>query len=260
MFTQSCTFKQKIALEDKGQLYHSKSGIVKLIKLSKDSSIKELAALHNVGAEEIASANGVHDNTIFKAGHVVRIPFFIKNQGESVLLDEERETPIRIDSSSIGAIDDNEDLGVSDDISDLPIKAHDDGGFRCKSPMCSNQFIWPLNGKVIMRYGQNGENFHEGINIEAPQGMAVRSIASGEVVYTGNEPNMFGYLVIIKHKNNYLSAYAHNEKILVRSGDQVKQGDIIATVGQTGAVDRPQLHLSMRKGKVSVNPDEMQEH
>lgn len=131
--------------------------------------------------------------------------------------------------------------------------------FKFSTPLNSPNFIWPLQGKVLAKYGKFGNNFNEGINIAAPSGTPVMAIAAGEVVYAGSEPRVYGNLVIIKHNNSYLSAYAHNDKILVKKYALVKQGQIISTVGKTGAVQSPQLHFSMRKNKKTIDPESISE-
>lgn len=128
--------------------------------------------------------------------------------------------------------------------------------FMLATPLNSAEFIWPVQGEIASKYGSSGGKWNEGINIAAPIGTPVRAIAAGSVIYTGKEPKVYGNLIIIKHQGNYLSAYAHNEVILVRKGAKVNQGDIIAKVGKTGAVSSPQLHFSMRKDKKTINPDQ----
>lgn len=116
-------------------------------------------------------------------------------------------------------------------------------------------FIWPLQGRLISGFGPKAKGLHnDGINIAAPRGAPVRAAKSGVVAYAGNELRGFGNLLLIKHSNGWVTAYAHTDKILVKRGDRVGKGQIIARVGKTGAVSRPQLHFEMRRGKRPVNP------
>ena len=116
-------------------------------------------------------------------------------------------------------------------------------------------FIWPLQGRLISGFGSKAKGLHnDGINIAAPRGAPVRAAKSGVVAYAGNELRGFGNLLLIKHSNGWVTAYAHTDKILVKRGDRVGKGQIIARVGKTGAVSRPQLHFEMRRGKRPVNP------
>lgn len=116
-------------------------------------------------------------------------------------------------------------------------------------------FVWPVKGRVISSFGAKDKGLHnDGINIAAPQGSPVQAAENGVVAYAGNELRGFGNLLLIKHANGYVSAYAHNEKLLVRRGDRIKKGQPIATVGSTGNVTRPQLHFELRKGKKALDP------
>lgn len=124
-------------------------------------------------------------------------------------------------------------------------------------PRASARFSWPLKGKVVAGFGSAGKGLHnDGINIAAPLGTQVRAADNGVVAYAGNELKGFGNLLLIKHAEGWTTAYAHNDKLLVGRGDQVKQGQVIAVVGKTGNVDSPQLHFEVRKGTQAIDPTE----
>ena len=119
----------------------------------------------------------------------------------------------------------------------------------------SKSFAWPLGGQVISDFGPKGKGLHnDGINIVAPRGTAVKAAENGIVAYSGNELRGFGNLLLIKHSGGFMSAYAHNEKLLVVRGDIVRRGQTIARVGSTGNVTAPQLHFELRKGKRAIDP------
>jgi murein DD-endopeptidase MepM/ murein hydrolase activator NlpD len=116
-------------------------------------------------------------------------------------------------------------------------------------------FLWPVQGKLLSRYGPKpGGLQNDGINIAAPRGTSVRAADSGTVVYAGNELRGFGNLLLIRHAEGWVSAYAHNEQLLVERGAQVKRGQAIAKVGSTGRVTEPQLHFELRQGVNAVDP------
>ncbi|MEO1192859.1 MAG: peptidoglycan DD-metalloendopeptidase family protein [Pseudomonadota bacterium] len=116
-------------------------------------------------------------------------------------------------------------------------------------------FDWPVTGRVISGYGSKpGGLRNDGINIAAPAGTPVRAAESGVVAYTGGDLKGFGKLVLIKHQDGYVTAYAHNSQILVRRGETVRRGDVIARVGETGNVDTPQLHFEIRKDASPIDP------
>ncbi len=125
-----------------------------------------------------------------------------------------------------------------------------------KPPRRSGQpLLWPVTGKMLSRYGALGDGtHHDGINIAAPRGTPVRAADNGVVVYVGNELKNFGNLLLIRHADNLLTAYAHHDTILVRRGDTVKRGQIVGTVGATGGVNAPQLHFEVRQGVKAVDP------
>lgn len=112
-------------------------------------------------------------------------------------------------------------------------------------------FRWPARGRVISGFGTNG---NEGINIAVPQGTPVKAAESGVVAYAGNELKGYGNLVLIRHDNGYVSAYAHNGELAVKRGDKVKRGQTVAKSGQSGNVNSPQLHFEIRKGSSPVDP------
>ena len=119
----------------------------------------------------------------------------------------------------------------------------------------SATFTWPIGGRVISEFGSKGKGLHnDGINILAPRGAAVKAAENGIVAYSGNELRGFGNLLLIKHSGGFMSAYAHNEKLLVNRGDIVKRGQTVAHVGSSGNVTTPQLHFELRKGKRAVDP------
>jgi murein DD-endopeptidase MepM/ murein hydrolase activator NlpD len=116
----------------------------------------------------------------------------------------------------------------------------------------SGDFRWPARGRVIAGFGANGGN--EGINIAVPEGTPVKAAEAGTVTYAGSEVKGYGNLILVKHENGYVSAYAHNGSLNVKRGEQVKRGQVIATSGQTGNVTSPQLHFEIRKGAQPVDP------
>ncbi|WP_052340795.1 M23 family metallopeptidase [Salinarimonas rosea] len=112
-------------------------------------------------------------------------------------------------------------------------------------------FRWPARGRVISGFGTAG---NEGINIAVPEGTPVRAAESGTVAYAGEELRGYGKLVLVRHDDGYVSAYAHNSELLVARGDAVRRGQVIANSGRTGNVTSPQLHFEIRQGADPVDP------
>jgi len=124
-----------------------------------------------------------------------------------------------------------------------------------KSSDAGPGFRWPVKGRVIAGFGPrpNGQQ-NDGINLAVPEGTPIKAAEDGVVAYAGNELKGYGNLVLIRHANGYVTAYAHAKELLVKRGDQIKRGQVIANSGQTGNVDAPQLHFEVRKGPSPLDP------
>jgi len=123
-------------------------------------------------------------------------------------------------------------------------------------PGRAGAFLWPVQGPVLSSYGaKSGGEHNDGINIAAPRGTPVRAAENGVVAYAGEELKGFGKLLLVKHADGWVTAYAHNDDLLVAAGDTVQRGQAIARVGSSGHVDRPQLHFEVRRGTRAVNPE-----
>jgi murein DD-endopeptidase MepM/ murein hydrolase activator NlpD len=121
----------------------------------------------------------------------------------------------------------------------------------------SSGFLWPVRGHILASYGAKSDGTHnDGINIAAPRGSPVQAIDAGVVAYTGNELRGYGNLILVKHANGWISAYAHCDSILVKRGEKVVRGQVIARVGSSGNVSEPQLHFELRRGQHAVDPRE----
>lgn len=124
----------------------------------------------------------------------------------------------------------------------------------------SQEFRWPARGRVISGYGSKGPGgTNDGINIAVPEGTPVKAAEGGTVAYVGEEIKGYGKMVLVRHPNGFVSAYAHNSDLSVKRGDTVKRGQVIAKSGQTGNVTSPQLHFELRKGAQPVDPSKFLE-
>ncbi|PTW60048.1 LysM domain-containing protein [Breoghania corrubedonensis] len=129
---------------------------------------------------------------------------------------------------------------------ETPAQVADDG---------TNRFRWPVRGRIISSFGSKpGGTRNDGINLAVPEGTAVRAVESGTVIYAGNELKGYGNLVLIRHDDGWVSAYAHNSELDVRRGDTVRRGEVVAKAGSTGTVNQPQLHFELRRGNKPVDP------
>lgn len=115
-------------------------------------------------------------------------------------------------------------------------------------------FGWPAKGKVLNKFGKQGQKVYKGIEIGLPKGTTVKAAASGKVIYSGNAIPGYGNLVILEHSDSFFSVYGYNQKCLVKKDDHVGQGDKIALSGAPPSGQSARLHFEIRKGKSAVNP------
>ena len=122
-------------------------------------------------------------------------------------------------------------------------------------PPTRNTFLWPIEGRVISGFGAKpGGRHNDGINIAAPVGSAIRASQSGVVAYAGNELRGYGNLVLIRHNDGWMTAYAHNDSLLVGKGDVVRRGQVISHSGRSGGVSHPQAHFEIRRDGEPQDP------
>jgi len=114
--------------------------------------------------------------------------------------------------------------------------------------------LWPVKGKVTSLFGRRGSRMHDGIDISAKEGTPIHAAEAGTVVYADHRLSGYGKLVIIRHGRNLFTAYAHNQRNLVRKGAAVRRNDVIARVGHTGRASGAHLHFEVRHGSTPVDP------
>jgi murein DD-endopeptidase MepM/ murein hydrolase activator NlpD len=124
-----------------------------------------------------------------------------------------------------------------------------------KASEAGSTFHWPVHGQLIAGYGAkiNGQQ-NNGINVAVPEDTPVKAADDGVVLYAGNGLKTYGNLLLVRHANGYVTVYAHSKELLVKVGDEIKSGQVIAKSGKTGDVDRPQIHFEIRKASAPVNP------
>lgn len=194
---------------------------------------------YGVPLSSILVANGLKDGAKLEAGQSLLIP---------TLLSSSKRPPAEDDKPAAKAKD-------SDDAPAKPAprdsKDEGDGGSAKGAP----HFAWPLTGTVRRGYTARGKaNFHDGLDIVAPEGSAARAVASGTVLFAKEEPDSFGRLVVIDHGNGWQSAYGFLNKITVKEGDSVKAHERIGLVGHSGKATRDELHFEIRQDNHPVDP------
>ncbi len=204
--------------------------------VKKGDSIYVISRAFGVDMARLARTNNIKKPYIIHEGEVLRIP-----SGNRYY----KSTSKNIKMAAINKSDNKytpRPKKISRKIVDVP-------------PKSSGRFSWPVNGKVISSYGPKKGGLHnDGINIKAARGTPVKSAENGVVAYVGSELEGFGNLVLVRHENRYMSAYAHLDKAIVKKGQRLSKGDVLGKVGSTGGVDTPQLHFEIRKGTKALNP------
>ncbi len=112
---------------------------------------------------------------------------------------------------------------------------------------------WPLRGVIYARFGAKGKEPHDGIDLAAPAGTPVKTALPGTVIFAGEQKG-YGLIVIVEHENQLVTLYAHNRDLRVKSGQRVREGQVVSTVGDSGRTSGPHLHFEVRKSGVPKDP------
>jgi murein DD-endopeptidase MepM/ murein hydrolase activator NlpD len=230
--------------------------------VNRGDTLLSIARRNHVSLRELARANNIDPSAKIKLGMKLTVP------GAKTAADGHAAQPVMIaDAQPAAALSPpttrmaavagappqsarlaQATMKVEENLAEAPAKAADATG-------ALPTFRWPVRGKVITSYGAktNGKA-NDGINLAVPEGTPVKAAEDGVVAYSGNELKGYGNLVLVRHANGYVTAYAHASELLVKRGDTIKRGQIIAKSGQSGEVGSPQLHFEIRKGSSPVDP------
>jgi murein DD-endopeptidase MepM/ murein hydrolase activator NlpD len=207
----------------------------------------KLSRIYRRPVTEIARANNIPPHAQLRLGDRIVIPGVPATPAPAVA--QPRTTPQRVVAAEppstariVTPANDNPPAG--DDKT-----AATDGGSGAPG------FRWPVRGRIIAGFGPKttGQQ-NDGINLAVPEGTPIKAAEDGVVAYSGNELKGYGNLILVRHANGFVTAYAHASELLVKRGDKVKRGQVIAKSGQTGNVTSPQLHFEIRKGSTPVDP------
>ena len=210
-------------------------------------TLNSIARLYGKPVMVIARANSISPDTRLRVGDRIAIP----EMGE-----RPAPLPPRADAPapapSVATIESPHSARLATPsapvAADNPIKATE-----AASSMPS--FRWPVRGRIIAAFGPKPNGLqNDGINLAVPVGTPIKAAEDGVVAYAGNELKGYGNLVLVRHANGFVTAYANASEILVQRGETVKRGQVIAKSGETGSVTSPQLHFEIRKGATPVDP------
>ncbi|MFQ5617923.1 MAG: peptidoglycan DD-metalloendopeptidase family protein [Rhodospirillales bacterium] len=203
-----------------------------------------ISRLNGVGVYEMARANGLKPPYTIRAGQRLRVPPGEGRAGTGAKA-ATGPRPAAAKKPSTGA----------KKPSTRPKRPKPPAAVPKPPPRSGRGFLWPLKGRVLSAFGGKARGLrNDGINIAARRGAPVRAAENGVVAYAGNELRGFGNLLLIKHTGGWVSAYAHNQSLLVKRGDRVRKRQVIAKVGSSGNVSGPQLHFELRRGRRAVDP------
>ena len=244
-------------------------------------SLYAIARKHNIKVAELQRVNGITEVTKIRPGTVIKVPGSASARPATTARIADADTS-QASASPVGTaspvslrpriLNGGETAGAPAEprrvasLGAAAATATDAGtqaarseraGAAAEAPRLgvTGKFRWPVKGKVIAGFGPRPDKSHnDGINIAVPQGAEVLASEGGTVAYAGNELKGYGNLVLIRHENNWVSAYAHNDTLLVKRGDTVRRGQTIAKAGNTGTVDQPQVHFELRQDSKPVDP------
>jgi murein DD-endopeptidase MepM/ murein hydrolase activator NlpD len=214
-------------------------------------TLNSIARIYHKPVTLIARANNLSVNAKVKAGDRITIPE-IKEASQPA--PTRAEAAVSPPTGTLAIADSSQTVRIAEPTgSFVP-----DNAVKTAEPAGSLPgFRWPVRGRVIVAFGPkpNGVQ-NDGINLAVPEGTPIKAAEDGVVAYAGSELKGYGNLVLVRHPNGFVTAYAHTSDILVKRGEAVKRGQVIGHAGQTGNVTSPQLHFEIRKGATPVDPSQ----
>ena len=223
-------------------------------------SFQNIAAKHGVSSADLAELNGITDPGSIRAGEVLILPARAKiaRKPRKTFKKMAKRSPrspseltvrkVKTQSINLGSSQ-TKSVRKSRKPQTVAMKRSRNKGAT------SSAFRWPVRGRIIGKFGPRTDGTHnDGINLAVPNGTKVKAAEEGVVAYAGSELEGYGNLVLIRHSNDWVSAYAHNDRLMVKRGEKIKRGQVIARAGTSGSVEVPQVHFELRKGSKPVDP------
>lgn len=239
--------------------------------VARGESLSAIADRYDVDYAELSRYNGIAKPDLIQPGQTIKIPGAAANAAAAdhttgvrvvrtrASAAQEADSPVRVASAGptvpVPQSSPSRDRSppMAGDRADAPPER--ETASLTPAPMSGTEFRWPVRGRVISKFGSKPNGKHnDGINVAVPQGTHVKAAENGVVAYAGNELEGYGNLILLRHADGWVSAYAHNDQLVVKRGETVKRGQLIAKAGQSGAVNQPQLHFELRKGSKPVDP------
>ncbi|MCL2474501.1 MAG: M23 family metallopeptidase [Alphaproteobacteria bacterium] len=245
-----------------------------LITVRKNDNVYTIAKRNNVSMRELILVNDLQPPFDLQAGQKIYLP--ISDEDFAGKIAAPNAAPVghveKVPVASIGGArgKGKKEIVIGDDAIDDAILANQVDIYERRASVTAktaevkkeieevkkdDSMMWPVQGTVVSEFGSvNAGVRNDGMNIRAERGTNVAAVLDGVVAYVGFGLSDFGNLVLIKHRDNVITAYAHLDKILVKKNDEVRKGTAIGLVGTSGDVKEPLLHFEVRKNNASVDP------
>lgn len=215
-------------------------------KVEPGQTLYRISRLYDLDVHELMAANGISDPRTLSVGQELIIPRAPPPAPAS--------TPVVVPGAQqTGAV-----ATVSESSGDIPEQSSSPAPAPKKQeavvlPKGEGVLEWPLRGVLYARFGHKGRERHDGIDLAAPSGSPIKTARPGTVLYAGEQKG-YGLIAIVDHGDDLITLYAHNRDLRVRTGQKVREGQVIATVGESGRTSGPHLHFEVRKGGVPQDP------
>jgi murein DD-endopeptidase MepM/ murein hydrolase activator NlpD len=231
--------------------------------VNRGDTLMSIAHRNHVPVADLAKANGIDANSKLKLGQKITVPGAKSAAAAPVTAQPAavaaaQPAPVAAPATKMAAAGEPAQkarLAQATATPEAAVAATETPLKTAEATGALPTFRWPVRGRVVTGYGAktNGKS-NDGINVAVPEGTPVKAAEDGVVAYSGNELKGYGNLILVRHSNGYVTAYAHASELLVKRGETIKRGQIIAKSGQSGEVGSPQLHFEIRKGSSPVDP------
>lgn len=233
-------------------------------------TLYSVSRLFEVNSSEIAKLNNLRQPFTIRAGQVLRLPAITQKTAPQKFASKkppvkkapaaQKPAPTMSQKSSSGTPIPQQKPSRYASVSSKSAPQKNSRVITKTPKRSSSKFMRPVNGELISKYGAKKSGLHnDGINIKANKGTTVKAAENGVVVYAGNALKGSGNLVLLRHDDQWMTAYAHLDSYNVRKGQVIKKGQALGSVGSTGSVKTSQLHFEIRRGTQAVNPERYME-
>ncbi len=204
-------------------------------------NLYRIAKAYGLPPEEIAGFNGIDDVKSLSVGQRLTIPGAIEKRRVEMA---DGNDPPEASKPPVKKVSRDDKWRPPDPKGATPAS---------KPEEIARRFAWPLRGVLYARFGKKGREPHDGIDLAAPEGTSVKTAAAGTVLYAGEQKG-YGLIAIVDHGDGFITLYAHNRDLRVKTGQKLRDAQVVATVGQSGSTSGPHLHFEIRQNGKPVDP------